>query len=250
MGRQYEIFTVGRLTLCSKRIGTDPLKSRFVKATDSKGQLYLPAIKLYRILGLDPEKLVYSKTRPSSCRNNEDTDDEERERPDEIDLELTNAQHEETLLDHKIGECINNKMSSLQLLSSLEVPKQPQPQDQQQQGVLIPDLITTPQESLSFGDASVSKARGNVDSLIDIDLNNSPTSSPGTLQQGMGSNSDDLILNDEKKDQLSKDPFHCLSEDNQNVEKREEPSRQTTTESQSPSSTFYYEEDNTRPYLV
>lgn len=47
-----------------------------------KGQLYLPAIKLYRILGLDPEKLTYSK-KPES-----------QEKPDEIDLQVNQCDND------------------------------------------------------------------------------------------------------------------------------------------------------------
>lgn len=48
-----------------KKHKSKPFKLTFIKANDDRGQLYLPAIKLYRMLGLDPEQM-YTKTRENS----------------------------------------------------------------------------------------------------------------------------------------------------------------------------------------
>ncbi|OXA58573.1 uncharacterized protein LOC110846705 [Folsomia candida] len=136
-----------------------PFTITFIKATDSKGQIYLPAIKLYKILGLDPEKLSYSKVSDTNTH------------PDEIDLELSSYNDDERAGDiiessKLLNPPLESKTISQDLLQEPDATQSTTRYQSIMDELVLSDDLHLP--TLRTNDPSLAATASD---LIDIDLN-------------------------------------------------------------------------------
>lgn len=130
-----------------------------LQATDSKGQIYLPAIKLYKILGLDPEKLSYSKVSDTNTH------------PDEIDLELSSYNDDERAGDiiessKLLNPPLESKTISQDLLQEPDATQSTTRYQSIMDELVLSDDLHLP--TLRTNDPSLAATASD---LIDIDLN-------------------------------------------------------------------------------